>query len=393
MCATYKNNGFPKTMAFEMLKDVAERQGKRTDTEPHSAKEIWNNIVNSVYSPHWVGGIYSDKTDPLLIEIAQSLNLKPDLDTALNNMTIGELKNKFVDYAKNITQNTVKFGIKEIDDNVFISTGMAVGILGAPGASKSTWAYNISENLSNNEQLVLFHQMDMFDAATYARLIGKHNNYSMKQCLEKILNGDIDESMTKSFEEVEKRFRNVIFDFRTGLTVEDIEQSLIDTEQKMGTKVKLLVVDYLEKIRGPYSDDTANSGFIAARLSDIAKKHNVCVLILLQPQKIAGDPREELLTYTKIKGSGKIQQDLRVVMTIWRPGYNPRDNANDKYVSMEVVKNNMGGLHHFDFNWDGVRGEIKSMTKEEKVIFKSFLERLKEEKAEEERQRGFNPFA
>lgn len=391
LAATYKNNGFPKTMAYRMLKDVAERQAKRNDMEPFSKNEIWINIIESVYSEHWKGGIYSDKTDHLLIETARALNIKPEIEST-NHFSINDLQNKFFNYAKTINENTLKFGIKEIDEHVFISTGMCVGLVGAPGSGKTTWAYNIMEYLSSQNQLTLFHSMDMFDASVYARLIGKKTGLSMKESLNMILNNNITTELQEAFNDVNNRFKDVIFDFRTGLTIEDIEESILRTEEATGNKLRLVVVDYLEKIRGPFTDETANSGFIASRLSDLAKKHNVCILILLQPQKIAGDPREPLETYIRIKGSGKIQQDLRVVLSTWRPGYNPRSNENDNYISLAVLKNNMGELKQFDFMWDGLKGEIKSMDKIEKGDFKQFLEQLAEEKRQQNMNKAYDPF-
>ena len=149
---------------------------------------------------------------------------------------------------------------------------------------------------------------------------------------------------------------------------------------KFGDKFKLVVVDYLEKVRGPYSDSTANSGYVASRLSDLASTYDVCIILLLQPQKSAGDPSEELLSMRKVKGASVIEQDCRVILTMWRPGFDPRAEHEDKFATIAIVKNNMGTVRTLDYSWNGLKGELSELTRDERSALHSLRESIKAEK-------------
>jgi len=175
----------------------------------------------------------------------------------------------------------------------------------------------------------------------------------------------------------------VEFNFTRGATIESLEEDIKVNKAKNGDKFKLVVVDYLEKVRGPYSDATANSGYVASRLSDLASTHDVCIILLLQPQKSAGDPSEELLSMRNVKGASVIEQDCRVILTMWRPGFNPRDSSSDRFASIAIVKNNMGEVKTLDYSWGGLKGEVKELTKLERDQLQNLRESIAAAKEEQ----------
>jgi replicative DNA helicase len=387
LAATYKSHGYPKEIAYYMLKGVAELQHKRTGQEKYSKDEIWNNIIDVVYSTSWQGGTYSEKETELLKNTAERFNLT--IEQERNLVGIEDVRSRFIYFAENIDQNTIKTGIDSIDNNVLITTGMTVGILGAPSSGKTSFANNFVKNLSANGQNVLFHSLDMSDNLLYGRLLQRYCQYDLKTILHKIKLNQLDEKIITAFEMAQEEYKNVKFNFRSGTNVDNIEQDIIEYKEKVGENLKLVVVDYLEKVRGPYSDATANSGYIASRLSDLAREHDLCLLMLLQPQKSAGDPREELLSMRKVKGASVIEQDCRVIMTMWRPGFNPKDMSDDKFASVAVVKNNMGGLCKLDYRWNGVEGSLTEMGSDDKIMYNDLMERLKTEKEAEKKGGNF----
>ena len=382
LAATYRANGFPRELAWRMLKGVAELQARRTNSKEYSEDALWTEVISVVYSPNWRGGTYAEKETDLLQVTADRFNLELD-KTKDSLVSIEFVADRFKVFAENIDKNTIKTGIKEIDDNVLLTTGMAVGILGAPGSGKTSFSNSFIQHLSSQNQHSLFESLDMSDNLLFARLLQKYVRYDFKTILHKINTGDYDKHLMEAFEKVQMEFKNVGFNFRSGTTVEDIENDIIAKKKQIGDGLKLVVVDYLEKVRGPYSDPNANTGFVASRLTDLAREYDLCLFLLLQPQKSAGDPREELLSMRKVKGASIIEQDLRAIMTMWRPGFNPQDMSRDKYASVAVVKNNMGPLCQMDFRWDGLSGTIRSLTSEERGDLKMLREDLEAQKKEE----------
>lgn len=378
LAATFKANGFPREIAYRMLKGVSEIQAKRNNSEPYDKHELWNNIISQVYSPLWQGGIYSDKNDEFLVATAKALNIQ-DEEKENINLDISSMINKFIDRSKNARTRTIKTGIDEIDSKIIIQPGMMVSILGATGSGKTNIINNIVEYNSLHNQHILYNSIDLYEDALVSRLLSKYTNLSYMQLLNQISEDKIDDNIKNGFEQVKKHFQNVTFDFRTGITVEDIEQNIVDIEKNTGKKIKLLVVDYLERIRSPYTDPTAAGAFVASRLADIAKRHDLVLFLIVQPNKISGDVKEPLLSYINIKGSGTISQDSRLILTLWRPGYNPEDSSMDKYMSVACIKNNMGPTFKIDLAWEPVTGKLKSMTALERIQLREFLQNKEEE--------------
>ena len=254
-------------------------------------------------------------------------------------------------------------------------------------------ATSIIEKSAREGMKPLFHSLDMTKHLMMMRLIQRQSGVNTQNLLRKQIDSDPaydknynmrkDKSVSEAVEDLAKIYRNVEFNFTRGASIESLEEDIKMNKAKNGDKFKLVVVDYLEKLRGPYSDATANSGFVASRLSDLASTYDVCIVLLLQPQKSAGDPSEELLSMRKVKGASVIEQDCRVILTMWRPGFDPRDGRNDKFASIAIVKNNMGEVKTLDYSWDGLKGDLKELTKTERDQLDALREAIRQEDAEE----------
>lgn len=387
LASTYKNIGFDKTDTYHVLKAVNEKREKVMGIPKVDNDVIWREVISTVYSDLWTGGQYSDKTDPLLLSIKEKYNL---VDDQIDNKTknISEMHERFIDFAKNIDKNTIKTGIKQIDDNVLITTGMLVGLLGAPSSGKSSFALNFLKHTSKNNEKSFFFSLDMPDNLIYARLVSMFHKerLGLKTILDKIKTGETDD-FKETFNKMHTEFNNVNFDTKSGTSVEDIRARLTQHQKITGEKIRLVVVDYLERVHGPYSDPTQNSGLIASQLADIARDFDTAVLLLLQPQKMAGDPSDALLSMRKVKGSSRIEQDCRIIFTMWRPGFNPQDSSMDRFASVAVVKNNMGGVGQFDFKWDGAKGSFEKLSLSDQQLLSDVIKE-KEEKKKADKANG-----
>lgn len=366
LAATYRALGYDKEIAYNMLKATNRLQAKRTGQEAFSTDEMWLSVIGSVYAPTWKGATYSDRENPTLQKVIQKYNLQTETAKETKISMIDDVSNRFTSFAENIDKNRVLTGIPYIDEDVVLTTGMLVGWLGAPSSGKTSHVLNIVEHNAMNGNHCFFGSHDMYDSLLYTRLLQKYANYDMLTILDMMKKRNPTKELRHAFETVKNNFANVGFNFQSGPTVEDIGRSIDEYQDKKGEKLRLVVIDYLEKITGQYSDATANSGYNAARLADLAKDKEVCLILLLQPQKSAGDPSDPLLTYRKIKGASVIEQDARVIFTNWRPGFDPNnDNKDDKFATIAVVKNNMGPVGKYEFAWDGISGRIREMSVDE----------------------------
>ena len=380
LATTYKAQGFNKDIVYRMLKGVAEIQAKRNSMDRYSDDELWNNIVIYVFKSNFDSTEHSYKKNELLLKTAKQLNLKYDVvESTL--VTTPQLRNMYKLFAENIDQNTMKLGIPKIDDNVRITTSMLVGILAAPSSGKTSLALNILNNASKNDVDCIFFSLDMGPPLVFQRILQKHSGFKSDDLFRIYKNRDTEE-INRINDIIDSEYKNVNFSFKSGISVEDIKENIVEHQNKTGKKTKLVVVDYLECIQGPYSDSTANTSLIAQKLKDIANELDLTLLLLLQPQKHAGDPSAELLSYRQIKGSSAIEQAASVVLTLWRPGFSPKEPHNDKYLSIAAVKNRMGGLAKFDFKWNGLTGMIADLDDYEQEQLEDLIEKVKREKAE-----------
>lgn len=384
IAATCRGLGYDKDTTYYMCKSALKKQAARTGTEEFDKSELWTNIIEqSVFTDNWQGGQYSPKNNPWLKKYCERMGFAIDKeeDTIIQ---INDVGRSFENFALNFEKNIIRTGISEIDNNVLFMTSTHNGILGQPGAGKTSLILQWLEQCSKNNELSVFASLDMGKPIIYGKMIQSELGVGFKQAV------DIYKTDARKRLEIDaalaERFKNVIFTFKTGLTPADVKNFVNDTEQKMGRKVRFLATDYLERLSGPYSDATANSGFLSNQMLDIATEMELCSVMLLQTQKHStSDISDPLLSMKQIKGSSLIEQSASVVMTLWREGYNPKTVDKDKYISFAAVKNRFGSLWSDDFSWNGVRGHISDISEEERESLDEFRQAKAEAKQAEKK--------
>lgn len=376
LCATCKGLSFPKEITYGMLKSAARLQAARTDTTEFPKKEIWNTIVEQIYKPTWNGGTYSCSNTPWLKKICDSLgpNKCKSHDVAVGFVDTNDMSQQFENYSVNIEKNTIKTGIVQLDNAVQLTVGMPVALLGAPSSGKTSLSIDILNNTSKLGITSAFFSMDMYGPLVYLKKIQKHFGYNSREVHEIFKNDKKKSAEINAL--IKEEYKNVKFSLKAGHSVSDMREIVGDYEQKMGDKVKLVVIDYLECISGPFSDATANTSKIAGELRDFATETNTCVITLVQPPKSAGDASSPLTSMRQIKGSSMLEQSFRVILGIYREGFGPNMVEHDRFLTINALKNTMGPLFSIDTSWNGVRGEISELDGEGRAELASLRKNL-----------------
>lgn len=363
LATTYKYLNYDDEHTYNIIKATLRKRSKRLGLGDYDKGELWRTCIQPVFSPLWKGGTYSED-DGLLKRTIEKYDLdKLDISN-IGLISLGSMAAHFKNFAMNIEANTIKLGIDEIDHKVRITTGMLVAFLAAPGAGKSSAAFGILNTLSNSGEKAIFFSMDMGADQVFQRLIQRHTNHQSEQILKAYESGQT-LVMEDYQEKLTENYKNIKFCFKTSLTPEAI-RAVVEQEFLMtGSYPKMILLDYLECIQTATADPTQSKAIAALALKDIANEFGINVFLLTQPTKLAGGPAGELNSYTQIKGSGVVGEQATVVLTMSRPGFDPKNPDDDNFVTINVVKNRMGPLSSTDLHWDGLTGHIRSLSSEE----------------------------
>jgi hypothetical protein len=364
--ATCKALNVPKKKAYYMAKGAMEDGVELYGGEKCEKEDIWRD-VESVYDPGWKGGTYScrDGKSPWLTAICQSLGHNSCKGVEGNTVSAESVFESFSSYAENYEKNVLQTGIEPLDEKVKFMVGTSNGILAPPGVGKTSLVLSILNHNSKNDIHSIFFSYDMFHSMVYIRMIQRHFGYSQDEIFHIYKHNK--KKLNEINEKLKEEYKNVHFCFKSGQTLDEMYETIVETEQKSGHKIKLTALDYNELVTTNVSDPTQSSAMVAQRRRQIANDTETCGIDLLQPAKIFSNPADEIVTYQGAKGSGAIAQSLTLMLSLSRPGFSPRNPENDKYLTINALKNRNGGLFTIDLGWTGLSGQVRRLTMEEEM--------------------------
>lgn len=385
LASTCRGLGFTKEMTYDLCKGALRRSIDLYGQGSTTKDELYKNIIeDTIFTDGWEGGQFTCKKAGFLQTYCDGLEEHKCKDRETTEekpfVKFDEMFDDLVKFSQDFEKNIIKTGLIQLDKKLILSTSTLNGLLGQPGAGKTTMAMNYLKHSSKMGIPSAFFSLDMGKPIVTAKIIQQRVGLDFIEALN-FVKTQPEEAKLLAKSIMKEDYANVNFTFRAGLTANDMKEMIKQQEEFSGKKVKLVIVDYLECIAGPYGDQTANTGFIANLLKDLANELGVCILLLLQTQKHSTpEVSDPLMSLKGVKGSSVIEQSCTTILTLWREGYNPKYVENDKYISFAIVKNRFGSLWSGDFSWNGVNGEIHSLTEEQVYQLKEFKRKKKEDK-------------
>lgn len=381
LAATCRGLGYDKETTYYMCKSALKKQALHTGQDEFPKEELWENIIEqSVFTDGWEGGQYSCKQPGWLQTYCKSLgeNSCKIEEEKSQPICIHDISEGFKNYVLNIDENTIRTGIKRLDERMPLTIGMNLGLVGAASSGKTSVALEILKNTSKAGVTSVFASLDM------------HRNRLFEKLLYKVSGGKSREEVYATFKDnkendlvqkIKEDYGNVYFYDRSSPSVTDIRRYIEEINSNSPKKVKLVMLDYFERVTSDRSEDTAASKDIAGKLQDLVNDYNICLVTLVQPNKfsITGGPDKPLLNYTAIKGSSFLYQSFRSIISIWRPFFNPLTIEKDKFMQMAIIKNDLGELATLDFGFEGKTGRVYELEDHQKEDLKKWLKEKEEE--------------
>ena len=395
-----RNNGSIKEMAESQLKTVLELnkqlypESDNWDTGDRLKREVINPVFDPSYENKFklVAGASGVSEDNEFIKYYCD-HIKSDKPCCLhkaeaNNVVgISEISNDFKRFAESFDTNSVKTGIKLIDDNMKIIAGTTTLLIGATGSGKTTLALDIMEKSNKEGFNTMFFSMDMYKNLVYLKLAQKVTNYTQDQIIN--FYKTFDHIRTNEIQaKIGERYNATFFDFSKTLTIEEMRDRVLRQQDASGKEIKLVVVDYASRLAGPYSDKHANATYNALKSVEVAEATDSAWIYVAQVSRNVGDGSTPLLSKRVAKESGDWEESASNVITVWRPFMGLE--AKDDIMRLFLAKNRMGSEIQRPLWWNGALGIVNDMTRDE---YEQYLaQREPEEKEVQKNKKSNNSF-
>jgi len=217
----------------------------------------------------------------------------------------------------------IKTGLSDFDDKAGRLEPGDLSILAArPGMGKTALALEILKFVAQDDKVVAFFSQEMARAQLSQRQISRETGIP----LYRIRNRQLTDQELDYIDRVGGALKNtgLFIDYTSQLAPSELRAKASTVKAKNGGRLDLIVVDYLQIMRGDgerYSSREQEISSIARSLKSIAKDINVHVLALCQLSRETEKRNNPEPRLSDLRESGSIEQEADNVYFIYRPEY------------------------------------------------------------------------
>jgi replicative DNA helicase len=192
--------------------------------------------------------------------------------------------------------------------------GQLIIIAGRPSMGKTTFALNIAENVALTDKTVMTFSMEM----GANELLDKHYASIGSVLLESLRTGKLDDSefnrITTTTHKLLKA--NMVIDDSPNLTIGEVISRARKIKRQRG--LALVVVDYLQLMRGDSKSRVEEISAISRGMKLMAKELDVPVIALSQLNRELEKRQNKRPMMSDLRESGAIEQDADIIMMLYR---------------------------------------------------------------------------
>lgn len=232
--------------------------------------------------------------------------------------------------------------------------GDLIVVAGRPGMGKTAIALTLTKDFAMYNQKALFLSLEMSNeqlAKRYLSLIGNIENW-------KIRNGRLERI---EIDNVINVANNQSIEF---FIDDDVDTSLaqIKAKAKLHKSRKgldLLVIDYIQLIKGTKANREQEIAEISRGLKLLAKELKITVIVLAQLSRKSEDRADKRPMLSDLRESGAIEQDADIVMFPFRPAYYDQEKPDVEEAELIIAKNRNGECCTIPTYFEGKLTEYK----------------------------------
>lgn len=223
-----------------------------------------------------------------------------------------------------------------------LQAGDLIIVAGRPSMGKTTLAVNIAENVAIAGGVALVVSLEMDAKQLAERSVARFGEIDTQRIRSGRLSPDDYTRLTGALGRLQDQ-RLVIADDPGMASVARIRLAARKVRQRQG-KLDLIVIDYLQLMRGEGGNRNEELGGITRSLKLLAREMGCPVILLSQLSRKVEERPDKRPIMSDLRESGAIEQDADVILMAYRDDYYNPDSAFKGLAEVLIRKQRMGPL-------------------------------------------------
>ncbi|MDP2825133.1 MAG: replicative DNA helicase [Sulfuritalea sp.] len=239
--------------------------------------------------------------------------------------------------------------------------GDLIIIAGRTSMGKSSLALNIAENVAVGGKPALVFSLEMETGQLGTRSLASLGSVSMERMRNgRMLDSDWD-GITAALGKLHEA--PLLIDDSGGLTVTQMAARARRMMRRQG--LALIVIDYLQLMRGEGNTRNEELGDLTRRLKLLAKELRVPVILLSQLSRKVEDRTNKRPLMSDLRESGAIEQDADVILMVYRDEYYNPGSPDAGTAEVLIAKQRMGATGEVRLAFQGEFSRFRDLARDD----------------------------
>ncbi|MGV1017051.1 MAG: replicative DNA helicase [Fluviibacter phosphoraccumulans] len=301
--------------------------------------EAGQRLVELAHAPDGDAVVRADKASSIVLALGEQRGSKEPVSVSVVMSSVLQTLQKRVDAGGAISG--LSTGFVDLDKaTTGLHTGNLVIVAGRPAMGKTTLSVNIAENIAIAGGVALVFSLEMSADDLVERSMARAGSVNTQNLREGKLTDDDWSRMTVALGKLNGK--GLVIDDDPGTaTVSQMRRKSIRVKRKHGA-LDLIVVDYLQLMRGEGGNRNEEIGGITRGLKLLARELSVPIILLSQLNRGVEERTDKRPMMSDLRESGAIEQDADVILMAYRDDYYNESSSFKGFAEIIIRKQRMG---------------------------------------------------